>query len=437
MTRFGLILCVAATFGTFGFDTGGLTNADLFADDAGDWPQWRGPMRDGVSRESGLLKSWEKKQPKLVWRGEGLGAGYASVSVAGGRVFTSGNLPSGQSVVAVDGQSGKVIWTSPIDSENPKHSYEGSRSTPTIDGDRLYVVGSSGIIACMKSENGELLWRKNFREWKGRMMSGWGYSESPLVDGNLVLCTPGGADAMMVALDKLTGNEVWRTAIPNLGSKGGDGAAYSSIVTSNGAGVKQYVQLVGRGVIGVRASDGKYQWGYNNVANGTANVPTPIVSGDFVFCSTGYGAGGALLKLTRKQDAVDATEMYFLDGNKFQNHHGGMVLIKDHIYAGHGHNNGIPICLELKSGKTVWGGKTRGPGSGSAAITAADGHLIFRYTSGELALIEASPESFRLKGSFKPSYQERESWSQPVVAGGRLYLREQDKLMCYELRPGT
>ena len=267
------------------------------------------------------------------------------------------------------------------------------------------------------------------------MMSGWGYSESPLVDGDRVLCTPGGPEAMVVALDKLTGKDIWRAAAPNLGPKGKDGAGYSSMVVSEACGIKQYVQLVGRGVIGVRASDGKLLWSYNDVANGTANIPTPLVSGDQVFCSTGYRTGSALLKLTAEGDGIKCEEQYFLTGEKLQNHHGGMILKDGYVYCGHAHNSGFPICVEMATGKIVWGGDERGPGSGSAAVTYADGHLVFRYQSGEVALIEATPSGYHLKGSFKPVYVSKDPcWSVPVVIGGRMYLRDQDKLMCYDVR---
>ena len=184
----------------------------------------------------------------------------------------------------------------------------------------------------------------------------------------------------------------------------------------------------------MRASDGKHLWSYNRIANGVADIPTPIVRGDYVFGSTGYREGGsALLKLSRQGDGVDAVEQYYRAGNDLQNHHGGMVLIGDHLYFGHGHNNGFPVCVDLISGDVKWGGKIRGAGNGSAAVTAVDGHLIFRYQSGEVALVEATPTEYKLEGSFKPVFQERESWAQPVVCAGKLYLREQNTLMCYDL----
>jgi outer membrane protein assembly factor BamB len=398
------------------------------------WPQWRGPDRNGLSPEKGLNTDWTAKTPKLLWMVEGTGRGFSSLSVSEGQIYTVGKFPEGEAVVALDGADGRVLWKSGLTSRSPGNGgYEGPRSTPTVDGENLFAISSDGKVACLSRKNGMTLWSRDFKEWGGKMHSGWGYSESPLVDGNLVICTPGAADAMVVALDKRTGQEVWKSAVPSIGSSGGDGAAYSSIVISNAGGVKQYVQLIGRGLIGVRASDGKFLWGYNRVANGVANIPTPIVRGDYVFCSSGYGTGAALLKIAREGDGVQATEVYFLNGRTFQNHHGGMILVGDHVYAGHGHTNGIPICIELESGKIVWGGNKRGEGSGSAAIVYADGHIIFRYEDGKVALVQATPAGYRLKGTLTPAHQERKSWSHPVVVGGKLYLREQNKLMCYDL----
>ncbi len=400
------------------------------------WPQWRGPNRNGHSAATGLLDQWEGTPPQLLWQSEGLGRGYASVSIAGERIYTTGNFSDGQSVVAADVTDGRVLWRTSITDRSPRHGYEGSRSTPTIDGDRLYVVASSGRIVCLAAADGKIVWSKDFQqEWKGRMMSGWGFAESPLVDGPWVLCTPGGDEAMVVALDKMTGEQVWASPAPEFAgdAQGRDGAGYSSLVVSHGAGVKQYVQVIGRGVLGVRAADGQLLWSYNDVANRTANIPTPIVTGDYVFTSTGYGAGAALLHLVKDGEGVKADEVYFLSGDKFQNHHGGMVLVGEYLYAGHGHNNGFPVCLEFATGKIVWGGNQRGPGRGSAAVVYADGDVIFRYQTGEVALIEATPEEYRLKGVFTPAYQEDKSWAHPVVVGQRLYLREQDQLMCYDL----
>ena len=403
-----------------------------------DWPQWRGPDREGKAIEPNLELDWSKSPPKHLWTIDGMGRGYASVSIVDQRLYTTGNLPEGQATICVDLKSQQRLWATPLTQGAPQHGYEGSRCTPTIDGDRSYVVTSDGQIACLQTSDGEIVWRRNFEEYGQKKTPHWGFSESPLVDGDWVLCTPGNKDAMVVALNKLTGEDVWTTSTAGTewGQNGQDGAGYSSIVISHGAGVKQYVQLVGRGVMGVRASDGKLLWTYNRVANGTANIPTPICYDDHVFASTGYGAGAVLLKLKKESDSVAASEVYFLDGTKFQNHHGGMIRDGEYIYTGHRHGQGDPTCLHLPTGEITWRGRTRNldpPVSGSAAITYVNGKILFRYQNGTIALIDASPAGFEVRGEFVPEYQEGESWSHPVVVDGKLYLREQDKLMCYEL----
>lgn len=399
------------------------------------WPGWRGENRDGIADEAGLLDRWSGNRPTLVWKASNLGRGFSSVSIAEGRIFTMGDREDGQFVIALDLDTGKPLWSTSIGDVWAPNGYAGPRATPTVDGAYLYVLGPHGDLACLETARGREIWHRNMhRDFGGRMHSGWGYSESPLVDGNKLVCTPGGPQAGIVALDKKTGRELWRSAIGRMGPLGGDGAAYSSIVTSTGAGVRQYIQLMGRGVVGVDARSGKFLWGYNRVANGTANVPTPLVSGDYVFCSSGYRAGAALLKLVPAPGGgVDAEEVYFLDGKQFQNHHGGMIMLGDYIYAGHGHNAGAPICLEWMTGKTVWR-HNRGPGSGSAAVAYADGNLYFRFQNGLMALVGATPDEYREKGAFKIPAVEQPSWSHPVVVGGKLYLREQDALYCYDLK---
>lgn len=399
---------------------------------ASDWPQWRGPGRNAHSDEQLMSKDWTNDPPKHLWTAEGFGEGFSSVSVVNGVLYTLGNIEGGQAVIAANADDGSIIWKQLVTSSKPQHSYEGSRCTPSVDGDRAYVVTSDGSIACLKSADGKPVWQRSFSDWQGRMMSGWGFSESPLVDGDRVLCTPGGDNAMVVCLNKMNGEEIWSCKATIDGNAGKDGAGYSSIVISNAVGVKQYVQLVGRGLIGIRAEDGKQLWSYNRVANGVANIPTPIVDGNLVFASSSYKCGAGLLELKKTADGVAAEEKYFLEGQVFNNHHGGMVLLDGYIYAGHQQNEGFPTCLNLRTGDIAWGGKLRGPGKGSAAVLAIDGHLIFRYQNGTVALIEATPSGYQLKGSFEPDYQKGASWSHPVVVAGKLYLREQDRLMCYQ-----
>jgi outer membrane protein assembly factor BamB len=393
---------------------------------ADDWPQWRGPHRDGISTEKGLLKTWSTTGPPLAWKVDGLGSGYSSVAIAGDHIYTVGKRKRGAELIALDLASGKEVWATEVGGGDPN-------STPTVDGDLVYALGRDGDLLCAEAATGKEVWRKKFsKDFGGRMMSGWGYSESPLIDGDHLVCTPGGSKAIIAALDKKTGRTIWTSPMPDVGRAGKDGAGYSSIVVSEAGGVRQYVQLTGRGVISVAAEDGKPLWSYNRIANGTANIPTPIVKDDYVFCSSGYNTGAALLKVMKKGDDFTVKEVYFLPANVMQNHHGGMVRVGNHIYCGNGHNQGFPLCVEMLTGKVTWD-RARGPGGGSAAVVYADGNLYFRYENGIMALIEANPQAYRLKSSFRLASVKGPSWPHPVISSGKLYLRDQDTLMCYDV----
>jgi outer membrane protein assembly factor BamB len=397
----------------------------------GDWPQWRGPNRDGVSTETELLSDWPADGPPLVWTAKGLGRGMSSVAVADGRIYTMGKDDKGVCLIALAAENGDEIWSSPFPGNGDPNG------TPTVDGERVLAINQDGALICAETASGHIVWQKNFVSDFGGEAPNWGYSESPLVDGEVVVCTPGAKDALIVALNKATGETVWKTEAPSeMDGRGHGGAGYSSVVIGHGAGIRQYVQLVGDGVIGVSTQDGTPLWGYDRIANGVANIPTPIVHEDYVFVATGYGAGAALLRLEPSEQGVKVNEVYFHPGNKVQNHHGGMVLVEGHVYLGHGHNQGLPTCVELLTGRIAWG-PVRGPGAESAAVLYADGHLYFRYQNAVMALIEATPEAYRLKASFTlPSHLDN-SWPHPVISNGRLYLRDQDVLMCYDLRSET
>lgn len=394
------------------------------------WPQWRGPQRTGISEETGLLQSWPEGGPPLAWRVQGLGQGFSSVAVVDGKILTLGKFNADTKLIALKEADGSMLWSTTVGGGGAPNC------TPTVDGNLVYALSHGGDLLCAELATGREVWRKNFgKDFGGKMMSGWGYSESPLVDGDHLVCTPGSLNAMIAALNKRTGEVVWTAPMPDdVGSRGRDGAGYSSIVVGEGAGVRQYIQLVGRGLIAVDAANGKLLWTYNKIANGTANIPTPIVAGDYVFCSSGYGTGSALLKLQRNAAGqIEVNEEYFKSGNDLQNHHGGMILVGDYVYLGHGHNNGFPVCIELRTGQDGWR-PGRGPGSGSAAIAFADGHFYFRYENAVMALIEANPKEYKLKGTFTIAAKNGSSWPHPVIANGKLYLRDQHELLCYDIR---
>ncbi len=401
-----------------------------------DWPRWRGPQGDAICRDSQIAANWEQSPPKLLWQAQGFGEGYASVSIADGRIFTLGFKDGKECLFSARQDDGSILWKTELPQGDQSHKWSGARCTPTVDGANVYVITVQGDVACVARETGKIVWQRNFADdFGGQMMSQWNFSESPLIDGDHLLCTPGGPAAAVVCLNKYTGADVWRCQIPELGPAGKDGAGYSSIVISEACGVKQYVQLLGRGLIGIRASDGKFLWGYNKVANTVANIPTPLPFGDHVFASSGYKDGGTcLVKLTKSGDGISAEEVYWKDAKELQNHHGGMILKDGYVYIGNKHGNGFPTCVEVETGKIVWGGEVRGPGAGSAAILMVGDNLIFRYEDGVVALISATPKEYVLKGSFTPVVQENKSWAHPVVVDGRLYLREQNTLMCYQLQ---
>jgi outer membrane protein assembly factor BamB len=403
---------------------------------APEWPQWRGPKRDGLSSDTGLLTKWPKDGPKLVWEAQGAGRGYSSLAITGGRIYTMGDrLPSADStdthVIAFDQATGKEIWKSQI---GPAHDQppnrHGARSTPTVDGELLYALSPNGNLVCLESATGKERWRKSLRvDFKGKKGDGWEYSESPLVDGERVICTPGGADATMVALNKRTGALVWKASVAD-----STGAGHASIVTAEINGVRMYVQTIASAALGVNAKDGKVLWTYP-IPRTTAVIPTPIVRHDHVFVCAGYGRGGALLKLTPTGDGgIKADEVYPFN-RALANKHGGVLLISDYLYAGRDETPVI-FCAELMTGKVRW--EKRGTGNASAAVAYADGHLYIRFANAQMALAKASPDEYAEISTFKiPHSGELPSWSHPVIVGGRLYLREQDWIMCYDVRGPT
>jgi outer membrane protein assembly factor BamB len=406
----------------------------------GDWPGWRGAARDNISKETGLLRAWPKDGPELAWKADGLGLGYSTPSVAKGVVYLLGTEPKSKDkdkkndrtecVIALSAKDGTRLWSTPFGSM--EGGYEGPRSTPTIDGETLYVISSNGILISAKTKSGEINWRKDFKKEFGGRAGGWAYCESPLIDGNVLVCTPGGEAACMVALDKKTGDLLWKsdmTDLPEGGGKKGGGytrAAYSSPIVATLQGVKQYVQFLHGGVVGVDAKSGKLLWHYEHPANGTANISTPIQFGNAIFASSDYGTGGGLANIVKKDGKLEAEEAYFL--KEMRNHHGGMVAVGGYLY---GTDGGNLLCVDLKSGKIAWKNKSIGKGS----LTYADGHLYVRSERGPIALVQANPKEYKEAGRFEqPLRSGREAWPHPVVAGGKLFIRDQDVLLCFDVR---
>jgi outer membrane protein assembly factor BamB len=399
---------------------------------AGDWNQWRGPNRDNVSTEKELLDDWSTP-PKLLWRADGIGNGYASVVVANGVVYTMGNHAGRtMDVVAVGASDGQPLWRTSIGKARTG-GYAGSRSTPTVDGNRLYAVHPDGKLVCLTATAGELVWERDFEDFHPRRPA-HGFSESPLVDDGKVLCTPNNPDAAVVALDKETGREIWRCAVTFDGQRPEDmKESYASVIVSHGAGVKQYVQLLGVGLIGIDASNGKQLWSYsrltNNVCHGQ-NIHTPIIRDDYVFGVSAFDGKYGLLKLVRSPGGVEAREIYFEEDANLGSHVDGLLSAGEHVYV----CGRITACIEFLTGKTVW--KERGPASGPTSALYADGHLYIHDEKGRMTLIRPLPNQYQLQGEFKPAEapEIRDSWAHPALSNGRLYVREQDALYCYDLK---
>jgi outer membrane protein assembly factor BamB len=408
--------------------------ADVTSPLAADWPQFHGPNRDSVCLERGLLQEWPEGGPDLLWTLEGLGRGFSTVSIANNRLVTMGDRSTegdqeAQFVLAYDLQTRKELWATQV---GPPFR-TGPRCTPTIDAESVYALGTEGSLVALDSATGQVLWRRSLPEdFGGRVMSGWKYCESPLVDGDRLVCTPGGDETLLVALNRRTGEQLWACKPPSFGDAGADGAGYSSIVVTEIHGIRQYVQMVGRGVVGVEAETGRFLWGYNRIACNVANITAPLVHGNYVFVSTAYNTGSALLEVHREGNNFRAEEVYFLGPRDFQNHHGGLVRVGKYVYGGHRPNSGDPTCIDLATGRVCW--SERSPARGSGSVLYADGHLIFRYDRGEVLWVETTPEVFRIKGRFTAVKGEGPAWAHPVIHQGKLYLRHGDALGCYDLR---
>jgi outer membrane protein assembly factor BamB len=386
-----------------------------------DWPQWQGPDRTAVSKEKGLLKEWPKDGPKLLWSVKDLGGGYSTPSIAAGRVFGMSARGNDEGVWALSEKDGKELWWVRIGPKVNAGYGEGPRCTPTVDGDLLYALGMGGELVCLESDTGKLVWRKNLlKDFKGRV-GGWKYSESPLIDGDRLLVTPGGKDNTIVALNKKDGELIWASKVP-----GNSEAAYSSLAVADVDGQKQYVQFLSTHVVGVAAKDGKYLWTYGKDRFPGIVCSTPVCHKSMVYAAASYGKGGGAVKLTRKGDEVETEEAYF--SNKHQNHHGGLVLIDGYLY---GEGSGNLVCIEFATGKEMWRAKEAGKGS----IAAADGKLYYRNEGGPIHLYDANPEKAVKRGSFKqPDRSRSNAWAHPVIANGRLYVRDQGLLLVYDVK---
>ncbi len=417
----------------------GLTLAS--ASDAADWPQWRGPNRDGIAKDQGLLKTWPKEGPKLLWTFDKAGVGYGTPAVVGDKLYLMGadDAENGDKefVLCIDTRTGVEVWRQELETSDGKYTTNwggGPRGTPTIDGEHLYLLGARGDLQCRKLSDGSKVWGLNFVKKFGGKIPNWGYSESILIDGDKLLCTPGGEKGAIACLKKDTGEEVWRSAdLP-------EEAQYSSLMIDT-VGARQYITVLKSGTVSVRATDGKLLWKSKAGANGVAVIPTAIIHDKYVFATSGYKSGCGLIELSPDGDnSVKAQDVYVLKNEGMVNHHGGVILVDGYIY---GYNeNGGWCCFDYlklseENSKPLWKSDKLEKG----AISYADGHFYcYGQKKGTCVLIEATPKEWSEKGRFdipKETQFKRRSgaiWTHPVIANGKLFLRDHELLFCYEIK---
>jgi outer membrane protein assembly factor BamB len=381
-----------------------------------DWPQWRGPKRDGVSTETGLLQQWPAGGPTLAWRATGAGSGYSSFAVAGGRLYTMGSRQNTEYVMAFDAASGKKLWEVANGRRFSNDRGDGPRATPTVDGNRVYAFGSSGDLSVLDAATGKVVWTQNLLQKFGGSNITWGLSESPLVLDDRILVTPGGRNSGIVALRKTDGSVLWQSQ--------SDRPGYSSAILHPIGNVQQAIVFTGSRAVGVDVSDGRLLWSYDRMANNVANIATPIARGNHVFLSSDYGTGAALLSLTAAGNRVTASEVYFT--REMRNHHASSILIGDYLY---GFSSAILTAMRFDTGAVAWRDRSVGKGS----MTFADGRLYLFSENGVVGLAEANPAKYVEHGRFTLNTGNLPSWTHPVVSGGKLFLRDQDTLYAYNV----
>jgi outer membrane protein assembly factor BamB len=378
------------------------------------WPQWRGPNRDGISTETGLLKQWPAEGPPLAWKATGAGRGFSSFSVANGKLYTMGLRGEREFVIAFDVATGKEAWATANGNAFRNDRGDGPRGTPTVDGDRLFALGGSGDLSAFDARTGKVIWTKNIlREFDGQNIT-WGISESPLIVGDKLLVNPGGPNASIVALNKSDGSVIWKSQ--------SDKAGYSSAIPVQVNGGTQVVFFTSRRAVGLDLKDGKLLWEYAKPSNNVANAATPIARGNRVFISSDYGTGGGVVEI--KPDNT-AQEVWF--SKDMRNHHSSSVLVGDYLY---GFSSAILTAIKFDSGEIAWRDRSVGKGS----LVYADGRLYCFSERGVVGLVEATPTGYVERGRFHIQAGDIETWTHPVVAGGRLYLRDQDTIYAYDVR---
>jgi outer membrane protein assembly factor BamB len=385
-----------------------------FGQTGGEWPQWRGANRDGISKETGLLKQWPEGGPPLVWKASGAGGGYSSFAISKGRLYTMGLRGDREHIIAFDIANGKEVWATPHGGAFRNDRGDGPRGTPTLDGDRLYALGGNGDLSSLDLKTGKVVWTMNVLQKFGGSNIKWGISESPLVIGDKILVNAGGPGASIVALKKTDGTLIWKSQ--------SDEAGYSSAIPVEMGDTTQVIFFTGSRAVGLDIRDGKLLWEYARPSNDVANVATPVARGNRVFISSDYGTGGGLVEI--KADGK-AQEVYFT--KEMRNHHATSILVGDHLY---GFSSAILKAMRFDTGEVAWSDRSVGKGS----LTYADGHLYAFSENGVVGLVEPNPTAYKEKGRFKIQQGSLPTWTHPVVAGGRLYLRDQDTIYAFDVR---
>ncbi len=403
---FSLAMALTCLFVETGAQTGG-----------GNWPQWRGPNRDGISKETGLLKQWPAAGPPLAWKATGAGRGYSSLAISDSRLFTMGLRRDREHVIAFDLATGKELWATPHGTAFRNDRGDGPRGTPTVEGERLYALGGDGDLSCLETRTGRIVWTMNVLRKFGGSNITWGISESPLVVGDKLLVNAGGPGASIVALNKKDGSLIWKSQ--------NDRAGYSSGIVIEAAGAPQAVFFTSSRALGLDLRDGRLLWEYPRAANKVANAATPVARANRVFISSDYGTGGGLVEIKAGDKGVTAEEIYFT--KEMRNHHSSSILVGDYLY---GFSSSFLTAMRFDTGQVAWRDRSVGKGS----IVYADGHLYCLSENGEVGLVEASPESYRERGRFRIPQDSLPTWAHPIIAGGRFFIRDQDTIYAFDVR---